>query len=740
MAKNFTDHVTPAGHHFLDAVFDDVTEAVVGIDPTSRRVVHWNKAAAIAFDQPANRIVGKTIDMLNADKESLESLSTLLSEAQQYGSRRTKWEICRHDGWRFSADVTATLARRAESGDEYVILVLRQAAHVQDTQSDLESYAHRQEILAEIGQEALGNAEIDDLMDRGVREIAAALDADYCSVLELLPGGEEMLLRAAAGWEDGQVGQIRIAVSANSPEGYALLSEKPVMIENVRHESRFAVPPTLHDRDIVSGISAVIRGRTRPYGVLSAYATRRRLFTRDDMHFFVSIADLFANTIERKRIDQELQSLNARLFEIVRERTKLIQLQREAWLIANQASTVDEALDATMNKLCKETSFPCPETSRLVGHIYRAMTTDVTPRADYWYLSNPETLAPFRALSETIRFEHGAGLIGRVLASRKLEWVADFARDQTDSRAAAAKDAGLKTAVAFPVLANDDVVAVMEIFTSETLTPEAPLLDALSQIGIELGGIVERKRTEERLRQNELLATIGLTAAKLAHEISNPLNGMYTAMQLLEQVLKDRKLAQDDFIPATIRDLKKELDRLRVLLQEFRTLSRPMKFDFEIVDVSEIAREVANFELPRYAQQGITITFDFPADLPKANVDGEKIKQALLNLCQNAADAMPNGGTLTVRGYKLWEALCIEVHDTGAGLPERMNVFDIFTTTKRSGTGLGLPIVQQIVSGHSGGITVSSEPGKGTMFRLTLPINAKKAALASGGRADDALN
>src|SRR2546428_7291914 len=353
----------------------------------------------------------------------------------------------------FAEVTTATLARRGESGDEYVILVLRQAARAQDTQSDLESYARRQEILAEIGQEALGNAEIDALMDRGVREIAAALDADYCSVLELLPGGKAMLLRAGAGWKDGQVGQRRIEVSANSPEGYARLSEKPVIIENLRHESRFAVPPTIHDRDIVSGISAVIRGRTRPYGVLSTYATRRRLFTRDDMHFFVSIADLFANAIERKRIDQELQSLNGRLFEIVRERTKLIQLQREVWLLANQASTVEEALEATLDKLCKETSFPCPETSLLVGHIYRAMITDAIRPADYWYLSNPEKLAPFRALSEAVRFEPGAGLIGRILTSRKLEWVADFARDQTDSRAEAAKDAGLKTAVAFPVLA-----------------------------------------------------------------------------------------------------------------------------------------------------------------------------------------------------------------------------------------------------------------------------------------------
>ena len=115
----------------------------------------------------------------------------------------------------------------------------------------------------------------------------------------------------------------------------------------------------------------------------------------------------------------------------------------------------------------------------------------------------------------------------------------------------------------------------------------------------------------------------------------------------------------------------------------------------------------------------------FPADLPKVVLDREKIKQALLNLCQNAADAMRREGTLTIRGYKFWEAVCLEVHDTGPGVPERMNVFEIFTTTKRGGTGLGLPIVQQIVAGHGGSVTFDSQSGKGTIFRITLPINAK---------------
>ncbi len=533
----------PADEHFLETLYNAFTETVIGIDPSSGRILHWNKAAAAMFAQSAQDVAGKTIEVIDADERSFQSF---LSEVRKQGKGETQWQVRRSDGVSFTVELTGTLVRRPALDGEYVVLVLREPSLTQ-----------------------------------------------------------------------------------------------------------------------------------------------------------------------------------ARLFEIVRERTKLIQLLQEIAVVANEASSIDDALEVTIDKICKKTSFPCPETSLLVGHVHRMMTTDAHARANYWYLSDPDKLTPFRALSETIHFDFGIGLIGRVLADRKLEWVADFPADRTDPRAEAAKNAGLKTAIAFPVLAGGDVVAAMEIFTSEILAPETPLLDAMSQIGIELGRIVERKRTEERLRQSELLATIGLTAAKLAHEISNPLNGMYTTTQLLEQVLKDHKISNDDFIPSTVKDLKKEIERLRNLLYEFRILSKPMTFEFELSHVAEIAREVEALEAARYAQQGIAIEINFPSDLPSAKLDREKIKQALLNLCQNAADAMPRGGTLTIRGYKLWAALCVEVCDTGPGLPEQMNVFEIFTTTKRAGTGLGLPIVQQIVSGHQGSITFASESGKGTIFRLTLPINPK---------------
>ncbi|HTN69610.1 MAG TPA: ATP-binding protein [Methylomirabilota bacterium] len=723
MAEISTHLFSPADDKFLDTLYNALPDAIVGIDSSSGRILHWNDAATVMFGRPAQDAVGKSLDVIFADAANFQSFfANLLSEVRKRGSWETKFHVRSKDDANVYAELTAALSQRGSNG-EYVILVFHQRSRAQDADSDLETYTRYQEVIAELGQQALGNDEIDGLMDRAIKGVAGALRTDYASVLELLPGGNELLLRAGVGWEDGRVGRTKIAATGASQESYAIRSEKPVIVEDIKHESRFNGSALLRDREAASGMSTIIRSRPQPYGVLSVHTTLRRTFTRDDVHFFLSVADLLANTIERKHIERELQSLNGRLLEIVRERTKLLQLLQEIAVVANEASSIDSALEITIDKICKETSFPCPETALLIGHVYRLMTTDATSAVDYWYLSNPGVLTPFRAVSDTVHFDYGVGLIGRVLASRKLEWVADFAGDRTDPRAAAAKDTHLKTAIAFPILAGEDVVAVMEIFTSETVSPEAPLLEVLSQIGIELGRIVERKRTEERLRQNELLVTIGLTAAKLAHEISNPLNGMYTSMQLLERASKNAKASNDDIIPSIVKDLKREIDRLRSLLHEFRTLSSPMKFDFELSDVSEIAREVARLEASRYAQQGITIEVNFPADLPKVVLDREKIKQALLNLCQNAADAMRRGGTLTIRGYRFWEAICLEVHDTGPGVTEKMNVFEIFTTTKRGGTGLGLPIVQQILAGHRGSVVFASEPGKGTIFRVTLPIN-----------------
>jgi len=108
--------------------------------------------------------------------------------------------------------------------------------------------------------------------------------------------------------------------------------------------------------------------------------------------------------------------------------------------------------------------------------------------------------------------------------------------------------------------------------------------------------------------------------------------------------------------------------------------------------------------------------------------DSEKLKQALLNLCNNAVEAMPQGGTLTLRAHNAEEQVVLEVVDTGLGIPDGVDIFEPFATTKTWGTGLGLVIVRQIVSAHGGTITYASERGKGTVFCLSLPLRTHPTA------------
>ena len=235
--------------------------------------------------------------------------------------------------------------------------------------------------------------------------------------------------------------------------------------------------------------------------------------------------------------------------------------------------------------------------------------------------------------------------------------------------------------------------------------------------------ITERKETERKLRERDVLATMGATAARLVHEIGNPLSGMLTTAQLLERRLTQDSEVSKETLISTVKRLENEIDRLKSMLEEFRSFSRPIKLDPQPIALNAIIGELLEIEGPQYAERGVKITRDFAPDLPLINADADRIKQALLNLCRNAVEAMPQGGLLTLRGWKSFDRLILEVNDTGDGIPPGIDVFEFFKTTKPNGTGLGLPIVRQIISAHGGMISCRSQPGEGTSFRLTFPLD-----------------
>jgi PAS domain S-box-containing protein len=229
----------------------------------------------------------------------------------------------------------------------------------------------------------------------------------------------------------------------------------------------------------------------------------------------------------------------------------------------------------------------------------------------------------------------------------------------------------------------------------------------------------ERPAMKDQLRQSEHMAAIGTAAAMLAHEIKNPLNGISTTVQLLERSLTKTPPTKEAMMGA-VRDLENEIGRLQALLGDFQTISLPPRLNLQPVDVAQIAREITAVAIEECKNRKIDMSVEVPGDLPRVEADPERLKQALVNLVKNSCEAMPKGGTLTLKGYVCNHELCVDVTDTGEGIPEGLQIFDLFTSTKAGGTGLGLVIVQQTILAHGGSVTFSSQPGKGTTFRLRL--------------------
>ncbi|MBI3303158.1 MAG: PAS domain S-box protein [Deltaproteobacteria bacterium] len=261
-----------------------------------------------------------------------------------------------------------------------------------------------------------------------------------------------------------------------------------------------------------------------------------------------------------------------------------------------------------------------------------------------------------------------------------------------------------------------------EVFPIEVSVTEVKTDDEI-RYGAFIRDISEKVRLQEQLIERERLAAIGATAATFAHEVGNPLNSMYMAAQLLERRFARQGESADDKLTAPLRSLVSEIKRLNLLLDEFRSLARRQKLTLQPTALARVVAEVLSTETLHYSTCGIRVEQEVSPDLPLIDADSEKLKQVLLNLCKNAAEAMPQGGTLTVRADNSGGQVRLEVSDTGTGIPAGVDIFEPFITTKPQGTGLGLTIVRQIVSAHRGMLTYHSIPGQGTTFTLMLPVS-----------------
>jgi PAS domain S-box-containing protein len=531
-------------------------------------------------------------------------------------------------------------------------------------QQEMETRVRQQEAVTAIGARALSDTSLGNVYKEVCKTVTHTLDVEFCKILEAQFDGKTLLLRAGSGWKEGLIGTAMVDAGLHSQAGYALQCNQSVVVEDLAGEARFDPAALLLDHGVVSGLSVIIPGRERPFGVLGAHTSKRRKFKNEDVHFLESVAHILSAAIQRGTSESAIQ-------------------KSEAWL-RNLVATTQDAVVSIDRRGCVVLFNQSAE--RIFG--YRA--EEITGRKVNTLMAEPYA-AEHDEYIERYERTGEAKAIGQI-------------RTVTARR---------KDGMLFPI-----ELSVTEIEIDENVHYAAFIRD-----------ISDKVKLQKQLVESEKLAAIGGTAAKIGHEIANPLNGIYLTLQLIEQRLS-RQASVDERVTGDVQRIKKEIGRLNQLVQEFRTLSRQQDYHFRPMNVAPLLNETLDLQQLVLEGRSIIINRHIADDLPGVPVDEDRMKQALLNLIKNAGEAMPNGGTLTVAVTASDGSVAIDIKDTGIGIAPGSDVFQPFFTTKKEGTGLGLIIVRQIILAHRGTIVYDSEPGAGTTFHITLP----RMAAASSNR------
>ena len=234
------------------------------------------------------------------------------------------------------------------------------------------------------------------------------------------------------------------------------------------------------------------------------------------------------------------------------------------------------------------------------------------------------------------------------------------------------------------------------------------------------------QRIGDEIEMSRRLSASGRLTRGVAHEVKNPINAIVLHLQLLQN-----KLAKSE--PDTLRHMDiidSEIRRLDRVVQTLVDFTRPRDLHLEEVDLRRVLEEVAGLAGPDAEQHGVTIERTMPQEWLPIKADVDLMKQALLNVVLNGVQAMPQGGLLTISARREDEVVMVEVCDRGSGIPQELHdkVFELYFTTKKDGSGIGLAQTYQILQWHYGSVEFESREGEGTIFRFRIPVSLSEGA------------
>ena len=474
-----------------------------------------------------------------------------------------------------------------------------------------------------------------------------------------------------------------LAFLEDSTDKPYLFFERPKHLHDIVSEAwPQSVRDTIAELDFTYYVACKSRGRTIAFFGVSR-TTEGDFLSSDDIELLVTLSNYVAIAIENSRLYSSLQR-KADEYERLKEFSENIV---ESINVGILAAALDDRVESWNSQIEKLTGIPRQEAlgKRL---------SELFP---------PELCQKF----DEVRGEEGIHNVYKMALRPR----ADEAATSTNG-AARNGHGGLELAKGAPPVRESIVNLAI-----------APLVSKdLKRIGrlIIFDDVTDRDELERRLVQADKLSSIGLLAAGVAHEVNTPLAVISTYAQMLA-----KQVSGDDQKSKLLEKIAKQTFRASEIVNSLLNFSRTSPTDFVEVDLNRVIRETSTLVEHQFRKAGVTTRFAFTDESAVVRGNAGKLQQVFLNLFINARDAMPGGGSLTVRTWTENGFAHVEVADTGQGIPPEhlARIYDPFFTTKgpKKGTGLGLSITYGIVQEHNGIIEVESTVDRGTRFRLEFP-------------------